>query len=398
MKTEDQNSLHIAIACGGTGGHLFPGLAVAQSLLRNGARVTLMISPKEVDQQAVRNNVGMEIVTLPAAGLQRGKLFSFIEGVWKSYQVSSRFFQRHPPSAVLGMGGFTSAGPILAGRKRGARIFLHESNTIPGRANVWLSFLAHGCFVGFAETAARLHGKVARVTGTPVRPQFQPLNAGDARRALNLDPMKPVLLVMGGSQGASGINRLIMEAAPAIAAAAPGVQWLHLSGAGDFEQVKSCYSRLGVKAIVHSFFDGMELALAAASVAVSRAGASSLAEIAAASLPAILIPYPSATGNHQFFNARAFEQTGAALLLEEHSASPEKLAKRIVDLLGSADARAKLQTALAAWRTPGCAEQIAAEILAQVSEPKPTTQTGTPCNAIMSGPPPTLRPAQPTHG
>jgi UDP-N-acetylglucosamine--N-acetylmuramyl-(pentapeptide) pyrophosphoryl-undecaprenol N-acetylglucosamine transferase len=391
-------SFHVAIACGGTGGHLFPGLAVAQSLRRNGAKVTLMISPKDVDQHAVRNTAGLEIITVPAAGLQKGKVLPFLKGAWKSFQVSNQYFKSHPPAAVLGMGGFTSAGPILAGRKMGARIFLHESNTIPGRANVWLSFLADCSFVGFSRAAKLLHGKDVKLTGTPVRPQFQPLNVGDCRRALNLDPLKPVLLVMGGSQGANGINSLIMRAAPAIAAGAPGVQWLHLSGPSDLEKVKSGYDQLGVKAVVHSFFDGMELALSAASAAVSRAGASSLAEIAAVGLPSVLIPYPSATGNHQFHNARAFEETGAALLLEEKALNPEKLAKTLIHLLGSADARAKLQKALDSWRAPSAAEQIASEILQQASGLNPTTQPGTPCNLLSSGPQPTLRAAQSTPG
>src|SRR6185436_14325843 len=125
----------VAIACGGTGGHLFPGVAVAEQLLLRGCDVTLLVSPKEVDQQAVKNALGMEIATLPAVGMTRGHLGAFFAGFWKSYRAARALFSPRPPQAVLAMGGFTSAPPVLAGKACGATTFLHESNTIPGKAN-----------------------------------------------------------------------------------------------------------------------------------------------------------------------------------------------------------------------------------------------------------------------
>ncbi|HUR44911.1 MAG TPA: glycosyltransferase, partial [Candidatus Saccharimonadales bacterium] len=122
----------VAIACGGTGGHLFPGLAVGEELLKLGCRVQLLISAKEVDQQAVRYALGMETVVLPAIGLTRGKMLKFAKGFLDSYRATKRAFRKDPPQAVLAMGGFTSAPPVLAGRSFGAVTFLHESNTIPG--------------------------------------------------------------------------------------------------------------------------------------------------------------------------------------------------------------------------------------------------------------------------
>src|SRR5205823_11438781 len=119
----------VAIACGGTGGHLFPGLAVADQLMKNGCRVTLLISPKEVDQQAVESASGMEIVTLPAVGLKRGGRIAFARGFAQSYRAARKCFQSSVPDAALAMGGFTSAAPILAARFLGAQTFLHESNT-----------------------------------------------------------------------------------------------------------------------------------------------------------------------------------------------------------------------------------------------------------------------------
>src|SRR5690242_5038991 len=129
------NSTHthpsIAIACGGTGGHLFPGLAVAEKLLARDCHVTLMISPKEVDQQAVKNISGMDLITLPAVGLQRGSEFAFVRGFGQSWKTARGCFKVKRPDAVVAMGGFTSAAPVIAGKTCGARTFLHESNTIP---------------------------------------------------------------------------------------------------------------------------------------------------------------------------------------------------------------------------------------------------------------------------
>ncbi len=149
----------VAIACGGTGGHLFPGLAVAGELKKRGCKIALLISPKDVDQQAVKSARGMEIFTLPAVGLQNRNYFSFGLSFWKSFCASRKIFKQHKPDAVLAMGGFTSAPPILAARKFGAKIFLHESNTIPGRANRFLTRFVDEAFVGFPETAARLRAK-----------------------------------------------------------------------------------------------------------------------------------------------------------------------------------------------------------------------------------------------
>jgi UDP-N-acetylglucosamine--N-acetylmuramyl-(pentapeptide) pyrophosphoryl-undecaprenol N-acetylglucosamine transferase len=356
----------IAIACGGTGGHLFPGLAVAEQLVKRGCAVTLLISPKEVDQEAVKNAQGVDVVTLPAVAMQRGSRLAFLRGCWQSWRAARKLFRARPPHAALAMGGFTSTPPILAARSLGAKTFLHESNTIPGRANRWLARFVDQAFVGFPSTVSRLRVHEATVTGTPVRSEFVAVGgtpAATCRTALGLDPEKPVLLVMGGSQGASGINEMVLSALPILAKRAPLWQWLHLTGPNDFEKVKRVYAALGVKAVVHQFFAEMNLALGAANAAVSRAGASSLAELTAMRLPSLLVPFPYAADNHQFHNARAFAETGAALLLEQKDATPEKVAGLLVELVENAAAREKIQIALDRWHAPKAAEQIAEMIL-----------------------------------
>ncbi|HZL13661.1 MAG TPA: glycosyltransferase, partial [Verrucomicrobiae bacterium] len=162
----------VAIACGGTGGHLFPGIAIAEELTKRGCRIALLISPKNVDQQAVKSAHGMEVFTLPAVGLQNRNYFSFARSFWQSWRAASKYFKQRKPDAVLAMGGFTSAPPILAGNAFGAKTFLHESNTIPGKANRFLSRFVGEAFVGFPEAAARLKAHKVSVTGTPVRSEF----------------------------------------------------------------------------------------------------------------------------------------------------------------------------------------------------------------------------------
>lgn len=363
------SKLFVAIACGGTGGHLFPGLAVGEELLRRECDVALLVSPKEVDQQAVKSAHGMEIVTLPAVGLS-GNVLKFGVGFWKSYSEAKRFFEKRKPDAVLAMGGFTSAPPTLAGKHLGAKTFLHESNSIPGRANRYLAHVVNEAFVYFHEASGRLNMQGIHTIGMPVRPQFcDEVDAGAARMSLGLDPNRPTLLVMGGSQGASGINQLFLRALPLIAQRLPEFQFLHLTGPSDLEMAQAAYVAQKVRAVCRPFLSEMEFAMGAATIAVSRAGASSLAELAAMRVPAVLIPYPYAADNHQYYNALGFVGSGAARVLEQSSATPEIITNELAELAANANIRAEVQAALAKWHTPDAAGKVAERILAAL-QPK----------------------------
>src|SRR5436190_7469857 len=326
MKAEAYTRPLVAGACGGTGGHWFPGIAVGEELMRRGCEILLLVSEKEIDEQAVKSAYGMRVVALPAVGLQRGRLGKFVRGFAKSFVAVRRVFAERPPRAVVGMGGFACAPPILAGKLFGATTSLHESNSVPGKANRLLAPLVDRVFVGFPQACARLHNRNVLVTGTPVRPQFQPTAPGPCRLALGLEPNRPVLLVMGGSQGAAAVNKLIFEALPELRRAVPDLQYLHLTGPNDEANARAQYATQKAKAAVHTFLTEMELALGAASLVVSRAGASSLAELAAMQVPSILIPYPTAADNYQFYNAHAFASAGAAARLDQADATGEKLA------------------------------------------------------------------------
>ncbi|MGO8702117.1 MAG: undecaprenyldiphospho-muramoylpentapeptide beta-N-acetylglucosaminyltransferase [Limisphaerales bacterium] len=354
----------VAIACGGTGGHLFPGLAVAAELRQRQCSVTLMISRKEVDQQAVRSVTGMEIVQLPAIGLNRGGFPGFVWGFWQSYRLARRHFQRARPALVLAMGGFTSAPAVLAGKRSGARTFLHESNSIPGRANRWLARWVDGAFVYFPGAAEQLRARRVEAAGMPVRGEIlQTLGTREARAALGLAPESPVLLIMGGSQGARKVNDLVLQAAPQLRQALPDLQFVHLTSPADAAPVRQAYQALRARALVPGFFNDMGTALSAADVAVTRAGASSLAELAARQLPAVLIPYPAAADNHQYHNAQALTRTGAARMLEQEKCGAGELAAEVLGLLRDAPKRAAMRQALAGWRSPGSAAAIAERIL-----------------------------------
>ncbi len=361
--TSQSTEPRIAIACGGTGGHLFPGLAVAGELRQRGCAVTLLISPKEVDQQGVKTAEGVRVVTLPAVGLTRDSRLEFARGFAQSYRASKKLFKAERPDAVLAMGGFTAAPPVLAGRRARVPTFLHESNTIPGRANRWLSWIITQAFVGFPECAGRLHTRHTTVTGTPVRPQFQAMDAAACRESLGLDGKRPTLLVTGGSQGATGLNNLIIETLPLLAKLMPELQLIHLTGPGDAEKVTLACAANKIFAMVRPFFSEMHLALGAASVVVSRSGASSLAELAAMRLPSVLVPFPAATANHQYFNALAFQKAGAAHLMQQKNGRPDLLAPKIVELVNDARLREDMQIALAKRHAPGAAGQIAESIL-----------------------------------
>ena len=353
----------VAIACGGTGGHLFPGLAVAEVLEGEGVATQLLISPKEVDDQAVRGLPEEQVTRLPAVGLERGRWLAFARGLRESLRVARRVFRERRPGAVLAMGGFTSLAPVLAGRRCGAATFLHEANAIPGRANRWLAHVVNEAMVHFPGAAERLWHQRVRVVGMPVRSQFRAGEAATARLALGLRPDDPVLLITGGSQGAVALNDLALRTMPALRLLHPRLQVLHLTGVLDCDRVRQGYARQAMPATVRPFLPEMELALGAASVALSRAGASFLAEAAALRVPSLLVPLPSAVDNHQYHNARAMVDAGAARLLLQADATPAKALWELRALLDDGPLRTRMQSAQAAWHVADAAQQVARVIL-----------------------------------
>ncbi|MFM8469705.1 MAG: UDP-N-acetylglucosamine--N-acetylmuramyl-(pentapeptide) pyrophosphoryl-undecaprenol N-acetylglucosamine transferase [Limisphaerales bacterium] len=224
-------------------------------------------------------------------------------------------------------------------------------------------------FVGFPQAAHRLWIQRHAVTGTPVREQFTPADAASCRMALGLDPLRPTLVITGGSQGANGLNDLVLASIPELTARHPDLQFLHLTGANDVDKARAAFGpfsgqRSAVsRVLVQPFLTEMELALGAATLVVSRAGASSLAELAAMRVPAVLVPLPTSADDHQFHNARAFADTGAARMVNQRTTSPAQFAALVSELLANAPARTQMQAALAQWHQPSAAADIAERIL-----------------------------------
>jgi UDP-N-acetylglucosamine--N-acetylmuramyl-(pentapeptide) pyrophosphoryl-undecaprenol N-acetylglucosamine transferase len=326
--------MNAVIACGGTGGHLFPGIAVAEVLQNRGHDVMLLVSEKDIDAVALSGRTNFKVEKLPTVGLPSlfsPAFFGFARRFIESLSLCRSIYRKFNPHAVLGMGGFTSTAPVLAGRIRGIATFIHESNAIPGKANRWTGRVVNAVMLGFKECAPFFPKTRTEITGTPVRTELVPLDRADSRRKLGLREDLPTLLVMGGSQGASGINQALIKALPFLQGGT--LQVIHLSGARDERLVADNYRRENVPAYIGAFYHRMEEVYSAADLVVARAGAASLAEFAGFSLPAILIPFPYAADDHQTRNAEIYAHADAAILLKQSDLSGELLARNIRELM-----------------------------------------------------------------
>jgi UDP-N-acetylglucosamine--N-acetylmuramyl-(pentapeptide) pyrophosphoryl-undecaprenol N-acetylglucosamine transferase len=326
--------MNAVIACGGTGGHLFPGIAVAEVLRDRGHEVMLLVSEKDIDALALSGRENFRVEKLPTVGLPSPfspAFFGFLGRFYESLTLCRSIYRTFKPQVVLGMGGFTSTAPVLAGRMRGIPTFIHESNAVPGKANRLTARIVRAVMLGFKECAPFFPKNNTEITGTPVRTELVRLDRRAARQKLGLQEDLMTLLVMGGSQGASGINQAMIKALPFLRGVS--VQVIHLSGARDERLLADNYRRENVSARVAAFHHRMEEAYSAADLVVARAGAASLAEFAAFSLPGILIPFPYATDDHQTRNAEIYARVQAAILLKESEVSGELLARKIRELI-----------------------------------------------------------------
>jgi UDP-N-acetylglucosamine--N-acetylmuramyl-(pentapeptide) pyrophosphoryl-undecaprenol N-acetylglucosamine transferase len=326
--------MNAVIACGGTGGHLFPGIAVAEVLRERGHEVMLFVSEKEVDALALSGHSDLRYEKLPTVGLPSPfspAILGFLRRFNESLSLCRSTYRKFKPQVVLGMGGFTSTAPILAGRMRGVPTFIHESNAIPGKANRLTARIVRAVLLGFKECAPFFPRSRTEVTGTPIRTELQRIDRQVAREKLNLRPDLPTLLIMGGSQGASGINQAMIKSLPALHGLP--LQVIHLAGGRDERLVADNYQRAEIPAYVAPFHHRMEEVYSAADFAIARSGAASLAELAFFSLPGILIPFPYAADDHQTRNAEIFDRAGAAIILKESELSGDLLARKIRELL-----------------------------------------------------------------
>lgn len=370
MSELNSDKCNILIACGGTGGHLFPGIAVAQEITKRGGKAILLISEKAIDKTASDDYPDLTFVPLPAVAMP--KLLSprfpiFLWRFFRSFLECKEMLRRFDITAVLGMGGFTSLPPIIAGHRTQLPTFVHESNAFPGKANRIAARFCDQVFIGMAGAAEHFSGYETLLVGTPVREailsrrEASGEDKATARESLGLDGEQMTVVVTGGSQGARAVNAAMIAALEKLPADALQVFWI--TGPNEYQRVKDEVGRLKQTVNVVDFCNRMEDALCAADLAVARAGASTLTEFSAVGLPAVLIPYPFAADDHQTHNARNYAESGAALLFQENEIGKEVLADTLSELAKDRERLAEMSSAMAKLFQDSPAATIANRVL-----------------------------------
>ncbi len=357
------------IAGGGTGGHLFPGMAVAQEFMSRGpGRRVLFVGTARGLEARLVPEAGYEFAAIRSRGIAGMGIMGKVKGLLVmplSVVDALAVVRRFRPHVALGVGGYVSGPAILAARIAGVPAAIQEQNTVPGAANRILARIVKLVFVAFDPArrwfaAADRKGRVV-VTGNPVRQKIVDAllaGKGGEERAPDVSG-KTRLLVVGGSQGAHGLNLLALDAVAALGSEERGkLSVRHQSGEKDREMVQARYRELGVEASVEPFITDMAAAYLGADLAVSRSGAGAVAEIALAGLPSVLVPFPYAASDHQAVNASVLVDAGAAVMFREGEADGEKIARAMAQIVNDpARRRAMAERARAAAR-PDAARQI----------------------------------------
>jgi UDP-N-acetylglucosamine--N-acetylmuramyl-(pentapeptide) pyrophosphoryl-undecaprenol N-acetylglucosamine transferase len=357
--------LRVIIAGGGTGGHLYPGIAVARELLgrQPDAIVSFAGTTRGLEARVVPRE-GFALDVIRSGGLKgksivdRARGASLVPlGLWDAWRVLSA----RRPDVVIGVGGYSSGPVVLAAAVRRIPTMVLEQNAVPGLTNRLLAPVVGAAAVTFDSTQAYFGAK-AFVSGNPVRSEFLESGGQEATRGTS-QAVGIRVLIFGGSQGAHAINMAMVEAAPRLAQTNPALRLVHQAGERDVETVRQAYRAANVTAEVEPFIFDMGRRLREADLIVCRAGATTLAEITAAGRPAILIPLPTATDDHQRKNAEALASAGAAQLLLQQDATGEVLAARIESLARDADARSRMAEAARSLARPDAARVIVDRVL-----------------------------------
>lgn len=327
-------SRRFIIACGGTGGHLSPGVALAEALVARGHAVTLFISHKKVDTRLMEKYPHLEVARVPSAPFGwRPDVHARFH--WKQTQgllFSLRFMRAHRPDAIIGFGGFTNAGVVMAARMLGVPVALHEANRVPGLAIRVLSHFATRLYLPPGVRLPGRRGVMVRHTGLPVRPEIARLGRDEARAKLGIEASQKLLVLLGGSQGSGNLNQWAEQNLTALAH--EGIQVYCVTGLGKGQEgVRELHDKSGrvVRSWFEAFSDRVGVLMSAADLVVTRAGAGTLAELVRCETPAILIPYPHAADNHQWVNATYFEQQGGGVVVADHAVA--SLHQEVLDII-----------------------------------------------------------------
>lgn len=359
--------MKVAVACGGTGGHIFPGLATADVLRERGHDVTLWLAGKDVETPAVKNWSG-RIITVPSEGLPSGFSLRTLRALWRilsAVRTCRRLMKVERPDVLVAMGSYASVGPVAAALSRRIPVVLHEANVLPGRAIALFAGRATAVAASFEESRFYLKRKDIVITGMPIRKELE--KAAGRTSAAGVDRNLFTVLVMGGSRGAHKLNDVVSAAMAQIHKLGHKVQVIHLAGVADEEAVRKAYAEAGVSARVHAFSDDMAGIYAATDLAICRSGAATCGELAVFAVPALLVPYPFAARDHQMANARAVEKDGAADVVPERDLSVSWLADYVAGCISSSGRLARMSAAARA-RAPRSAAASLADLVIQVGK------------------------------
>ncbi|MBD5780725.1 UDP-N-acetylglucosamine--N-acetylmuramyl-(pentapeptide) pyrophosphoryl-undecaprenol N-acetylglucosamine transferase [Pelagicoccus sp. NFK12] len=307
------------IACGGTGGHMSPGIALAEELTSRNWKCTLLISNKQVDSRLVRKYDQFEYETVDGRpfSVRPDRLLLFLVSLVRGTLKCSRLVHASNPDVVIGFGGFLSMPAMLAGYFAGLPTVVHEANRVAGRVTRIVSWFARRIYLPKGVKIRTKRSSRIRYVGMPVRNEIVSQSKTEAKRKLGLDPQLKVLVIMGGSQGAESLNKWVKASLPALAQ--KEVQVFCLTGGSDTDGSMTFKSPKGteVRSLFRRFSDDMATVLSAADLVVSRSGAGSIAEMMRCRAPGILIPYPYSADDHQVENARHFEMLGCGLRMSQ---------------------------------------------------------------------------------
>lgn len=353
-------TLRVVIAGGGTGGHLFPGIALAEEFTtRHAENDVLFVGTERGLEKEVVPAQGYPIEFIRVAGLNRVGWRALIRGLlrlpgalWQSWRILGRY----RPGIVIAVGGYASGPVALAAWLRRIPVVVQEQNALPGFTTRTVGRFATRVFIAFKEAASAFKPRKVMLTGNPIRQSLVESLLTSAPRS-----EEPTVLVFGGSQGARAINEAMVPAAKILSAGHPGLRVLHQTGAAEEERVRQAYAEAGLadQVTVTAFIDDMSAAYRDCRVVVCRAGATTIAELTICHKASILIPFPFAADNHQDKNARSLSDVGAAVLLTQDELTPERLAEEIDGLMLDPQRRAKMERAAGELGHPEAAREIA---------------------------------------